>query len=128
MIPDVKRDTLRQAIAEQVETKRTHLMTDELKAYKGIKRDFRKHSKVRHRDREYVSGDVTTNPAESYFAQLKRSLDGTFHHVSHEHLQRYLAEFDWRYTNCKLTDAERMMRLIMRVGGRRLTYSEPAVA
>jgi hypothetical protein len=43
-----------------------------------------------------VRGDVTTNLAEGYFSQLKRSLDGTHHHVTREHLHRYLAEFDHR--------------------------------
>ena len=57
---------------------------------------------VNHRIGEYVRGDVSTNQAESYFAQLKRSLDGTHHHVSRVHLHRYVAEFDFRYTTCKL--------------------------
>jgi transposase-like protein len=126
VIPDVKRDTLKQAIAEQVETERTHLITDQLKAYKSMRRDFQKHSTVDHGAREYVRGDITTNPAESFFAQLKRSLDGTFHHVSREHLERYLAEFDFRYSTCRQSDNERMATLAGRVGGRRLTYAQPA--
>jgi hypothetical protein len=60
---------------------------------------------------------VTTNHAESYFAQLKRSLDGTHHHVSVEHLDRYLAEFDFRFSTCKATDTERVGMLVSRVGG-----------
>lgn len=36
---------------------------------------------------------VSTNLAESFFAQLKRSLDGTFHNLSREHLGRYAEEF-----------------------------------
>ncbi|MGI8806523.1 MAG: transposase [Acidimicrobiales bacterium] len=39
--------------------------------------------------------------AEGLFSQLKRSLDGTHHHVSVQHLPRYLAEFDFRYTTRK---------------------------
>jgi hypothetical protein len=35
---------------------------------------------------------VSTNVAENHFSQLKRSIDGTFHHVSREHLERYLTE------------------------------------
>jgi len=53
---------------------------------------------------------------------LKRSLDGTNHHVSVEHLHRYLAQFDFMYTHCKATDSERMVRLIDNVAGRRLSY------
>jgi ISXO2 transposase-like protein len=64
----------------------------------------------------------------SWLSQLKRSIDGTFHHVSVEHLPRYLAEFDWRATYCKQTDTERMNILLGRVGGRRLMYRQPAGA
>jgi hypothetical protein len=77
---------------------------------------------VSHDAREYVRGDVTTNHAETYFSQLKRSLDGTHHHVSREHLERYLAEFDFRYSTCKQTDTERMGQIVEQTHGRRLTY------
>jgi hypothetical protein len=60
--------------------------------------------------------------AEGYFSQLKRSIDGTHHHVSVEHLPRYLAEFDYRNSTRKLSDTARMERLMGQVEGRRLTY------
>ena len=66
---------------------------------------------------------VTTNHAEGFFSQLKRSVDGTHHRVSVEHLPRYLAEFDFRYSTRKLSDTQRMERLVTQAGGRRLTYS-----
>jgi len=65
---------------------------------------------------------VTTNAIEGFFSQLKRSLDGTHHHVSVEHLPRYLAEFDFRYSTRKMSDTARMERLMGQVGGRRLRY------
>jgi hypothetical protein len=43
-----------------------------------------------------------------------------------EHLDRYLAEFDYRHSTCRLTDTERVERLVDQVAGRRLTYREPA--
>lgn len=88
----------------------------------------RSHSTVDHHDGEYVRDGVSTNKAENYLSQLKRSINGPFHHVSVEHLDRYLAEFDFRATTCKLTDAERMALVLGRVAGRRLTYREPAGA
>ena len=75
---------------------------------------------VDHSAGEYVRGDVITNQAEGFFSQLKRSIDGTHHHVSREHLDRYLAEFDFRYSTCKETDTERMQRLLGQIRGRRL--------
>ena len=50
-------------------------------------------------------GNVSTNLAEGYFSQLKRSIDGTHHHVSTEHLQRYLTQFDFLYSHCRDTDS-----------------------
>src|SRR5206468_673162 len=91
VIPNVKGDTLWRAIEEQVDTANSRLMTDELMSYRGIGREFGNgHDSVTHNLGEYVRGDVTTNKVENYFGQLKRSIDGTFHQVSHEHLGRYL--------------------------------------
>lgn len=65
---------------------------------------------------------MTTNHAEGYFSQLKRSIDGTHHRVSHRHLDRYLAEFDFRYSTRALSDSARMRKLMGQTEGRRLTY------
>jgi transposase-like protein len=124
-VPNVRARNLRTVIEQHVDTKRTHLHTDSGLQYRALAEPFAAHSTVDHRAGEYVRQDVTTNHAES---QLKRSLDGTFHHVSREHLHRYLAEFDFRYTTCKLDDVERIDLLVSRTGGRRLTYREPAGA
>src|SRR5436190_20115835 len=98
-------------------------MTDDLASYRFIGRQFADgHDSVAHGLGEYVRGDVTTNAVENFFGQLKRSIDGTFHHVSHEHLHRYLAEFDFRYSTRKSTDTDRVHRLMGQVRGRRLAY------
>jgi hypothetical protein len=75
------------------------------------------HEFVNHSAVEYVRGNVSTNLNEGYFSQLKRSLDGTHHHVSVEYLQRYLNQFDFLYTHCKRTDPERMRLVIGNVAG-----------
>lgn len=85
-------------------------------------KEFLVHESVNNSIGEYVRGRVTTNKLENYFSQLKRSIDGTHHHVSPAHLHRYLAEFDYRYSTRKLSDKERTARLLGRVGGKRLTY------
>jgi transposase-like protein len=124
VIPNVRRETLREAIAEQVDLGRTHLHTDQLASYRLIAGDFASHSAVHHGEREYVRGDVSTNQAETFFSQLKRSIDGTHHHVSRDHLERYLAEFDFRYSTCKNTDSERMGQIVEQSHGRRLAYQQ----
>jgi len=70
---------------------------------------------------------VTTNHAEGFFSQLKRSIDGTHHHVSVDHLRRYLAEFAFRYTYRKESDTDRMARIVSQTGGRSLMYREPGL-
>jgi transposase-like protein len=123
VVPSVDGTTLRAAIAEDVDGARTELWTDSAKPYTVVAKDMRSHETVDHEAGQYVRhGGVTTNMAEGYFSQLKRSIDGTHHHVSKEHLDRYLAQFDFLYTLCKLTDSLRMRALIRNAGGRRLTY------
>jgi transposase-like protein len=126
VVPEVTGENLSAVLRENVEPHLTTLHTDEAKTYRSFSHRFAGHETVNHLEREYVRGDVSTNQAENYFSQLKRSLDGTYHHVSREHLQRYLTEFDFRYSTRELTDAQRMQRLIGRSGGKRLLY-KPAV-
>ena len=122
MIPDVTGRTLAQVIREHVDVARSQLWTDEHAGYRTIGKAFNSHSTVNHSAGEYKRDGATSNAVEGYFSQLKRSLDGTQHHVSTEHLPRYLAEFDFRYSHCKETDADRMRRVVDNAGGRRLTY------
>jgi ISXO2-like transposase domain len=122
VVPDVTAKTLRAEIDKQVDMAATVLHTDTAMAYTRLGWKFRAHETVNHSMSEYVRGDVTTNHLEGYFSQLKRSVDGTFHHVSKEHLNRYLAEFDYRFSTRGLTDAQRVSRLMGQVHGKRLSY------
>lgn len=116
---------LRQVLLRHTWSPDTHLHTDKSFKYPRATARFASHTAVDHQAGEYVRGDVTTNYAENFFSQLKRSIDGTHHHVSREHLHRYLAEFSFRYNTCKISDEARMQVLVGRVGGRRLTYRRP---
>lgn len=83
------------------------------------------HASVNHSIGEYVRGDVHTNTVEGYFSIMKRGIVGTYHHVSPQHLKRYLAEFDWRYNEREglgVSDAERMAKSIPGIVGKRMTY------
>lgn len=122
VVADVTGKSLLPAIEEMMDTKRTHLHTDGGAGYKNIASQFAAHETVDHKAGEYVRGNVSTNLNEGFHAQLKRSIDGTHHHVSTEHLQRYLNQFSWMYSNCKLTDSDRMRAVVSNVEGRRLTY------
>lgn len=74
-----------------------------------------------------MRGDVHTNTVEGFFSILKRGIIGTYHHVSEEHLPRYLAEFDFLNNRAKLgvNDTERAARAITGARGKRLTYRQP---
>jgi len=111
-VADVIAPTLAHVIAEEVEIDRSQLWTDSSASYRTVGKRFNSHHTVNHSAGEYVCVGAGTNLAEGYFAQLKRSLDGTHHHVSREHLNRYLAQFDWLYIHCKATDSERMRLLL----------------
>ena len=122
VVNDVKRDTLRKAIRDQVDLPAVDLHTDNAAQYVHIGWEARSHGSVNHGMSEYVRDGISTNQAEGYFAQLKRSLDGTHHRISEVHLDRYLAEFDFRYSTRKLSDTQRMARLMGQTAGRRLSY------
>ena len=104
--------------------KDTRLMTDEAMFYRQTGKGFQSHEAVNHSEYEYVRGDVTTNTAESFFALVKRSLIGTYHHVGEQHLHRYMQEFDFRYNQRKVSDAQRADAALRGIEGKRLTYRD----
>lgn len=122
VVPDVTGKTLMPAITKVMDPKRTWLYTDSAAAYRSIAPHMAGHEAVNHDAGEYTRGNVSTNLVEGFFSQLKRSIDGTHHHVSTEHLGRYLVEFDYRYSTCHMNDSQRMRRLLGQVGGRRISY------
>jgi hypothetical protein len=68
-----------------------------------------------------------TDTVESYFSILKRGLLGTYHHVSPQHLKRYLGEFDFRHNEraaLGVDDAKRAEKAVRDVAGKRLTYQQ----
>lgn len=82
---------------------KAHIMTDEHAGYKSVGK-HRKHESVNHIKEEWVRGNVHTNSIENYWSLFKRGLIGSFHQVSVKHLERYMAEFDYRFNNRKDVD------------------------
>lgn len=123
VVADVTGKTLRRVIGENVNLPLATLHTDAWAGYGAVGAEMAGHYFVDHSTGEYVSEkSIGTQKAENFFSQLKRSIDGTHHHVSREHLHRYLGEFDFRYSTRKLSDTERMCLLMGFVGGKRVTY------
>ena len=116
--------TLRAAVFENANTK-SALMTDQLRAYVNIGKRFASHESVNHGAEEWVRGEAHVNTVEGYFSIFKRGMKGIYQHCSERHLHRYLAEFDFRYSNrirLGVDDAERTARAVKRAIGKRLTY------
>jgi transposase-like protein len=114
---------IRGLIADHVDPKST-LHTDGAQYYKAI--PMTKQS-VDHSAKEYVRGDVHTNTVEGVFSIFKRGMIGTYQHCGEQHLQRYLAEFDFRQnTRAKLgiNDTMRAEIVLKGIKGKRLTYRQ----
>jgi hypothetical protein len=74
-----------------------------------------------------LGGYVHSNTVENYYSILKRGLTGVYHSVSEAHIHRYLAEFDFRYSNRSglgVEDAERAARALKGAEGKRLMYNQ----
>jgi hypothetical protein len=77
------------------------------------------------RDRRICARRSSRNTVENYFSILKRGITGVYHHVSQEHLKRYLGEFDFRYNERSalgVSDKERTEKMLSGIVGKRLTY------
>jgi transposase-like protein len=105
--------------------KESKLMTDEARHYKAIGREFASHESVNHHEEEYGRGIVHTNTVESFYSVFKRGMKGVYQHCSEKHLHRYVAEFDFRYSNrvrLGIDDVERADIALKGIVGKRLTY------
>ena len=104
------------------------IYTDDAAAYGALVTIFNgyQHDTVKHSAGEYVRGEVHTNSIESVWALLKRSITGTWHHVSKKHLARYVNEAAFRLNegNCEVDTLDRMVALASGIGGERLRYKD----
>jgi transposase-like protein len=111
----------------------SHLMTDEARRYEAIGKDFASHGVVDHSRKEYGYTDretgakVNTNTVEGYYSIFKRGMKGVYQHCGEKHLHRYLAEFDFRYSNRSklgVNDVARSELALRGIVGKRLTYRQ----
>jgi transposase-like protein len=124
---DVLGRLLKQHVAETA-----HLNTDEAPVYKKPGKAFASHDVVNHSQEEYARQDdsgrlASTNTAEGFFGNSKRSLDGTHHQVSAKHLPLYLAELDYKYNTRNETDGARTSSAIPKIVGKRLMLRRPKI-
>ncbi|MDA1090992.1 MAG: IS1595 family transposase [Proteobacteria bacterium] len=103
VIPDASRRSLIPPILENV-PEGTRVSSDEWHPYKMLKALGYDHRTVEHGAKQYANGDTHVNGLESFWSILKRSIKGTHVHVSRQHLQKYLGEFEYRYNLRKAPD------------------------
>ena len=129
-VADVTAKTLRAVIAKHVDPKST-MNTDDALAYYHMSKEFAAHVAVNHSKGEYVTKDGKShiNTAEAFFAILKRGVMGSFHSISEQHLDRYVAEFAFRWnarSALGVEDAERARMMVKGAVGKRLKYRQPS--
>lgn len=96
VVPNVQTRTIQPIVNSSVE-KNSDVMTDEFNIYNALTKNGYNHETIKHVVKEYVRGKIHTNTIESFWSQLKRSLDGTHHSVSPKWLQTYVDEFVYRW-------------------------------
>lgn len=104
-VKNTKSEIILPIISDKVEAG-SKVYTDEWVSYKPLSKEY-EHKIVNHSASEYVNGEAHTNNIESFWALLKRGIFGIYHHVSDEHLGRYVNEFTFRFNNRKMTDGSR---------------------
>jgi transposase-like protein len=116
--------TVRNILVRNV-SRQAALVTDESQLYDRVGEEYAMHQTVRHYGNEYVNRDgFTTNHVENFFGIFKKGMVGVYHFCGEQHLQRYLTEFSFRYTNRHVTDGERAALAVKGAEGKRLTYRQ----
>ena len=127
VVKDLRKETVVPILLRNV-SREAQIVTDEATHYIGLENDFAAHGHVEHGKGEYVQKafpDIQTNTIEGYFSIFKRGMRGVYQHCKRKHLHRYLAEFDFRYSNrqaLECGDTVSANRALQGVVGKRLTY------
>ena len=118
LIPILKENISREA----------RILTDGAAHFNILPLLFADHQSVDHGRKEYVrvsDRTVHTNTIEGFFSIFKRGMKGTYQHCGKQHLHRYLAEFDFRYSErikLGVNDSQRADKALKGISGKRLTY------
>jgi transposase-like protein len=106
-------------------SKEAFIISDEWKVYGALGKEYWMHQTVNHSIGEYVRGIVHINTVEGFYSIFKRGMKGVYQHYKEKHLHRYLAEFDFRYSNrikLGVDDLQRTERALKGIVGKRLKY------
>ncbi len=124
VIDDLKAKTIIPILRDNI-AKEATIYTDDALQYVNLPKHFAAHDFTVHSEGEYVRGDVHTNTIEGYFSIFKRGMKGVYQHCGKQNLHRYLAEFEFRYSNRSgngIEDTQRAALIVQGAEGKRLTY------
>ena len=116
-VPETTKARLEKFVGDKV-NESAKKYTDEHHAYTGLTN----HESVKHSVGEYVRGQAHVNGMESFWSMVRRGYDGTFHHISEEHLHRYINEFAGRHNVRSLDTIDMMETVAENMTGQRLKY------
>jgi len=118
---DTKTATLNKVITDNVKPGST-VITDEYRPYSHVTQLGYMHRRVNHASKSFVVGQKHTNTIEGAWSHLKLSIRAIYIGVSPKHLQKYCAEYEYRYNTRELKDDERFDKWFGFVNGANLTY------
>lgn len=98
VVPNVQAQTLHPIIADSVEIDST-IHTDELRSYNGLAGKGYEHKRCNHGTKAYAVNGSHVNTLEGFWSRLKASINGTHVHISGKHLDKYAAEFEYRFNS-----------------------------
>ena len=95
------------------------LYTDDANAYKGIDMS---HEAAKHPAGEHVRYQAHTNGLQSFWATMRRGVDGIYHKMLPKNLQRYVDEFSGRHNGRPKDTIDQMSGFVAGMPGKRLRY------
>lgn len=124
-LQDVTMLSIRNAI-DSVVVRGSSVMADGFTGYKPLRLQYHI-QQVDHARGVYVNGDVHTNTIESAWNQFKRCIRGNYVHLGRKHIDKYIAEFVFRYNNRNLAIPNQMVCVVRNMNCR-LKYRELTAA
>lgn len=103
--------TIKPVLKRTIEPEST-VVTDGFGAYDGLESMFKDHQIINHAQDEFVRENFHVNSLEGFWSLLKRGIQGQYHTITQRHLQTYVDEFCFRYSN--RSDPQLFDRLIFR--------------
>ena len=104
-VKNTKSETLK-PIIQSVVKQGIRVYTDEWLPYNSLNKIYDRQV-IQHSAGEYVNGEIHTNHIENFWSHFKRTIIGTYFHISDHHLASYVNEAAYRYNNRKMSEGSR---------------------